>query len=963
MTILRPLDYDSFPEYRLNITAHDLGYESRNAAASLTILLTDVNDNPPEFDKELYVTYLPENSPIGSEVYRIVATDKDSARNAIIHYSIVSGDGGQYFTIEKTTGLIKSTKMFDYEKRQKYELTVGASNPDSLMKTSTKIIINISGVNEFYPKFDRPVFHFEISESSEINAIVGKVSAEDKDMGEDGLIYYLLVGSSNDRGFTISHTDGTIKVSRRLDRETQSRIVLTVLAKNAGPIYGDRIDEAQVVISVQDGNDPPEFEKSLYEAVISEDVVPGTTVTSVKAFDKDLRLQNNQFVYSILSQDSSHVFKVNSLSGLIETAGKLDREINPEYTVTVAAIDTGNPPQTGTTTVLIKLSDVNDNGPVLNQNQLVGHVMENEAVGSLIMTLSATDPDSKPNGAPFKYFLTGGTHKDYVTINQNNGDLKTSAVLDREVTPELDIVIEIEDSGEPVQRSKYAIKIIIDDQNDNPSFARTLSIVLYSFNKALTNTSLADVRPGDPDLIGDYHCQMKRQDPFIVTRECELHAINHLSPGRTYTLSVTGNDGRHADVTFTITVQLTDIDNSTLQNSVSIHIANTTTELFLHKFYNKIYDFLIKDLNKNDVLMIYSVQEYDSGIDVLLAVRENSGKAMLSVHAMEYLKKRKRELQTLINGNEIEIGISKCKKDSCAYNGICSESININPGHSIKNSQSLTLAGPVARHEYTCKCPSGFQDKNCIRNIDPCSGDPCLNDGLCIRNGDTYYCECNSRFDGERCETNRISGCYSDPCAHGGSCREAPDGMSIFCLCRPGYRGEFCEIEADVCRPNPCLHGGECKAFALDFQCICPSGRHGRRCEKTAIGFPELSYAAFPSLEGSSIDEISIVFSTTRPNSLLMYDYGIASNGRSDFLALQILSGVAVFSFGGARSAVTTVKAGKDLGNGKWWKIVVSRQGRVATLGVSACNNQGDGCEECNPGDNRCYSAETGTAG
>lgn len=957
------MDYDTFPEYRLNITAHDLGYESRTAAASLTILLTDVNDNAPKFDKDFYVTYLPENSPAGSEVYKIVATDKDSARNAIIHYSIVGGDGRQYFNIEKSSGLIKSTNIFDYEQRQKYELKIVASNPDSAMSSSTQIIINITGVNEFYPKFDRPVYHFEVSESSEINTKVGQVFAEDKDMGEDGIIFYLLVGGSNDRGFTISPTDGVIKVSRRLDRETQSRIVLTVIAKNAGPIYGDRIDEAQVVISVQDGNDPPEFEKNIYETTITENAPQETNVISVKAFDKDVRLQNNQFIYSILSGNTGHAFKINTVTGLIQTAGKLDRETKSEYALIVAAIDTGNPPQTGTATLLVTLSDVNDNGPILSPNQLMGHVMENEPIGTLIMALSATDPDAKSNGAPFKYYLTGGSHMNYVTINENNGEIKTAVSLDRELTPELDIMIEIEDSGAPVQRSTFSVRIVVDDQNDNPSYGRKLSVLLYSFNNALSNSSLADVRPADDDLIGDYQCHQERQDPFIITRDCKLGVVNHISPSKIYKLLIKGNDGRHGDVVSTVTVQLINIDDDTLQSSTSIHIANITVKAFLDKYYGKIYDLLMQNLSKNENLLIYSVQEYDLGVDIIIAIRDNLGKMKSSDHTAEYLTRWKKDLQLVTGGSNLQIGSYKCKKDACSYEGTCNESINLHPGFSVQDSKNLSIGGPIVRHEYSCKCPIGFPGKNCVRNNDPCSSNPCMNNGMCVRKGNSYYCECSSRYIGDHCETNQISGCYSDPCMHGGSCREAPDGISTFCLCRPGYRGEFCEIEADACRPNPCLHSGVCNAIASDFQCVCLSGWHGRRCERSAFGFPELSYAAFPSLDGSSINEISLIFSTKKQDGLLMYDYGIASNGRSDFLALQLVSGVVVFSFGGARSAITTVKAGKNLGNGKWWKIVVSRQGRVATLGVSACSSNGDDCEECNPGDSKCYAAETGPAG
>lgn len=77
-------------------------------------------------------------------------------------------------------------------------------------------------------------------------------------------------GSSNDRGFTINGESGAISVSRNLDRETQNRVILTVMAKNAGGIRGNDTDEAQVIVTVQDGNDPPEFLQLVYRAEVSE---------------------------------------------------------------------------------------------------------------------------------------------------------------------------------------------------------------------------------------------------------------------------------------------------------------------------------------------------------------------------------------------------------------------------------------------------------------------------------------------------------------------------------------------------------------------------------------------------------------------------------------------------------------------------------------------------------------------
>lgn len=443
LRILESLDYDTVNNYHLNVTATDLGFEPHQATAMITIALTDVNDNPPRFNQTVFKAYVPENSPPKTLVYQVQAHDVDSPKNAIIHYSIIRGTGKEAFTIDSKTGKIYSKSRLDYEEKDQYTLEILAANPDSPMFGSAKVIVYVTGVNEFYPKFIRPVFHFEISESSEVGTSVGVIRATDSDAGDDGKVYYLFVGSSNDKGFSIGSETGVIMVSRRLDRETQNRVVLTVVAKNAGGIRGNDTDEAQVIISIQDGNDPPEFFQHEYEARISEAVRPGKTVITVKAVDTDVRPQNNQFSYSIIGGNAEKAFKIDPQTGTIETAAELDREKIPVYSLVIGAIDIGSPPQTGTATVKIILDDVNDNGPTFDPPNVVGYVTENEPPNTSVMTLAATDPDLPPNGGPFSYYLVGGKDKDFVFVEKTTGVVKTTRGIDRETNPQLDIIVSI----------------------------------------------------------------------------------------------------------------------------------------------------------------------------------------------------------------------------------------------------------------------------------------------------------------------------------------------------------------------------------------------------------------------------------------------------------------------------------------------------------------------------------------
>lgn len=440
VTIAQILDYERTKEYKLNIIAIDTGFKPKQSKATLSIMLTDINDNPPIFNQILYNVFILENSFPGTFVSQMVANDVDSPKNAIINYSIVGGTGENLFYCNSTSGAIYSKQVFNYEKETSYSLDILAINPDSTFSGSTKVIVHIEGVNEYYPTFSQSVFYYDVPESAEIGANVGTVKATDLDAGDDGKVYYFLVGSSNDKGFTLDHNTGLLRVSKHLDRETQNRIILTVLAKNAGSIKGNDTDEAQVIISIQDGNDPPEFDQEYYECLVSEGTRPGAKIFSVHAVDKDAWPQNNQFSYSVLN-NITKLFRIDSQNGTIETIGHFDRETINYYEIIVGAIDTGSPPQTGSATIKVIITDVNDNGPVLAPDNSVGYVSENEPINTSIMVLTATDADQPPNGAPFTYRIVGGPHREFVTLDESSGLLRTARSIDREQTPNLSIVV------------------------------------------------------------------------------------------------------------------------------------------------------------------------------------------------------------------------------------------------------------------------------------------------------------------------------------------------------------------------------------------------------------------------------------------------------------------------------------------------------------------------------------------
>lgn len=118
----------------------------------------------------------------------------------------------------------------------------------------------------------------------------------------------------------------------------------------------------------------------------------------------------------------------------------------------------------------------------------------------------------------------------------------------------------------------------------------------------------------------------------------------------------------------------------------------------------------------------------------------------------------------------------------------------------------------------------------------------------------------------------------------------------------------------------------------------------------------------FPTLD-STTNDISITFSTNKPDALLVYNYGLQTGGRSDFVAIELKGGQPRFSFGGARTAISRIQVEKSVSDGKWYKLTATRNGRVISLSVASCTHNGETCDECRSNDGTCYSDDTARTG
>ncbi|XP_033731702.1 protocadherin Fat 4-like [Pecten maximus] len=209
-----------------------------------------------------------------------------------------------------------------------------------------------------------------------------------------------------------------------------------------------------------DENDnSPKFVQSSYNARIPENSLQGKTVVNVSATDDDATSPNNIIRYYI-ENGGSDKFRMNAINGIItiDLNVKFDRETQDLYNLTVIAADIGTPPRTGTTTLFVSITDVNDEIPQFGQTTYRAEVKENITVGKIIKTCNASDADEDSN---LKYTISHYSATDtcisgvpvnstlvqnMFDVHESNGSVFVSDSLDRETASQVVITILVNDT-------------------------------------------------------------------------------------------------------------------------------------------------------------------------------------------------------------------------------------------------------------------------------------------------------------------------------------------------------------------------------------------------------------------------------------------------------------------------------------------------------------------------------------
>ncbi|CAH2226238.1 protocadherin-16 [Pelobates cultripes] len=495
LSVSRPLDREEIPSYLLVVEASDCPLNTsqhRTTSVTARIFLSDHNDHTPLFITPS-VLWIHEDTSVGSTVLYLVAQDLDLGDNGRIGYQMISGNEEGRFQIHPSTGALSVVRALDREETAGYNLTVIASDHGSPMLSSTQTLsVSLLDVNDETPIFEKSQYDGRVQENQPAGVTVLKFQAIDRDLGPSGHVTYSGVTGNE---FSLDPETGILTTKRSLDRESKELYRLTVFARDGGS--PPRMSEVNVMVHVGDENDnAPSFDRESISLEVPENQDP-LTLCRLSAWDPDKK-KNGQLQYVLIDGDSAGDFSLDSSSGTLSTARPLDRESVSSHQLVVLAHDGGIPSLSATTTVVITVTDLNDNAPTFSAPAFNAEVPEDAPVGNFVLQLTALDPDDGPNGQT-TFHLSNGTHGAF-HIDPLTGRITTATQLDRERRATYTFLAWVFDSDPSgPKRAEATVTVTVRDVNDNPpAFLRSPFYVNLSRNTP-TKRPLTAMRAEDKD--------------------------------------------------------------------------------------------------------------------------------------------------------------------------------------------------------------------------------------------------------------------------------------------------------------------------------------------------------------------------------------------------------------------------------------------------------------------------------
>ncbi|XP_037364994.1 protocadherin gamma-B6 isoform X29 [Talpa occidentalis] len=282
------LDREQTQEYNVTITATDRGKPPLSSSTTITVHITDVNDNAPVFQQASYLVHVAENNPPGSSIAQISASDPDLGSNGRVSYSIVGSDLGpqalsSYVSVNAQSGVVFAQRAFDHEQLRAFELTVQARDqgaPPLSANASLRVLVgdrNDNAPRVLYPALgpDGSALFDTVPRAAQPGYLVTKVVAVDADSGHNAWLSYHVLQASEPGLFSLGLRTGEVRTARALGDRDAARQRLLVAVRDGGQpalsatatlhlVFADSLQEALPDLSDQPEPSDPQAELQFY---------------------------------------------------------------------------------------------------------------------------------------------------------------------------------------------------------------------------------------------------------------------------------------------------------------------------------------------------------------------------------------------------------------------------------------------------------------------------------------------------------------------------------------------------------------------------------------------------------------------------------------------------------------------------------------------------------------------------
>ncbi|XP_076861960.1 protocadherin alpha-2-like [Brachyhypopomus gauderio] len=477
LVLQKALDREKQSVIHLTLTAVDGGKPSRSGTLNIFVNVIDANDNIPSFSKSLYKVRVAENTPIGTTIITLNATDLDEGINGELVYSITdrtsSSKLSNVFSIDSITGGITLQSNLNYEENPAYEIRVQARDKGTPLRSShCKVLVEVIDVNDNPPEIIVTSLISPLKEHSVLGTVVALITVTDKDSGTNGDTKLNISKSVPFKLKAPYRNYYSLVVDGILDREHGSSYNITVIATDEGnpPLSSTTV----ITVQLSDVNDnAPRFPERGINVYLKENSQIGAVIYTASAFDPDVG-DNARISYSLLesSRPVKSMVSINSDSGDIHSLQSFNYEEMNTFQFKVQATDSGVPPLSSNVTVNVFVLDENDNSPVVLAPYSEHGSVNTENIpfsadtGYFVAKVRAVDSDSGYN-ALLSYHIAEPKGNNLFRIGTSNGEIRTKRRMSDNDLKTHPLVILVSDNGEPSLSATVSVDVVVVESTED----------------------------------------------------------------------------------------------------------------------------------------------------------------------------------------------------------------------------------------------------------------------------------------------------------------------------------------------------------------------------------------------------------------------------------------------------------------------------------------------------------------